>query len=109
MAKLKVKGKQYEFKFDYLAIRKFSKVVGLKHPSDLEGFFSKMDLDNPSFDDIDNIVHMVRSAIKAVKVPLFEDVLVSVMEDPEGLIKIFNEFNQSTEVDVSEKEEKEGN
>ncbi len=109
MAKLEVKGKKYEFKFDYLAIRKFSKIVGLKHPSDLEGFFSKMDLENPSFDDIDNIIHLVRSAIKHIKVPTFENVLESVMADPEGMAKIFEEFNETSSVEVTEEEGKEGN
>lgn len=112
MAKIKIgvtKGKEiekreYTIKFDYLSIRKFGKQIGMNKPSDMEKIFNEMNLDDPSFDDIDKIAHLVRSAIKHVQPPSFEDVLTSLLEDPEGIAKVFEELNSSTEVDVTKEE-----
>lgn len=103
----KGKKKEYLIKFDYLSIRKFGKAVGMRKPSELESIFNDMDLNDPSFDDIDKIAWLVHSAIKHVKVPSFELVLNSLLSDPEAIAKVFEELNSSTEVDVSEEEKAE--
>lgn len=102
MAKLKLGKKEYEVNFDYLAIRKFGKVIGVNKPSEIEKVFSKMDFEDPSFEDIDTIAHLVRSAIKHVKVPTFDEVLEALVKDPEGIAKVFEQFNDSNSIDITE-------
>ena len=108
MASIKVNKKEYNFKFDFLALRKFAKAVGLKKPSEIEQFFNKMDLEDPSFDDMDNIAHLVRSGIKHAKVPTFELVLEEITTNPDTMTKAFAELNGSMETETSPEEEKEG-
>tara|TARA_R110000803_G_scaffold210835_1_gene284147 strand:+ start:16472 stop:16813 length:342 start_codon:yes stop_codon:yes gene_type:complete len=104
MASIKINNKDYTIKFDYSSIRKFGKQVGLNKPSELENIFNNMDLEDPTFDDIDNIAHLLRSGIKHVKIPSFDDVLTSLTSDPEGIAKVFEEFNSANSIDVTEEE-----
>ena len=103
----KGKKKDYTIKFDYLSIRKFGKAVGMNKPSELEVIFNSMDLEDPSFKDIDTIAYLVHSAIKHAKVPTFEIVLNSLLADPDGISKVFEELNSSTDVDVTEENKNE--
>ena len=98
------KDQEFEIKFDYLAIRKFGRAVGMNKPSELEGIFNAMDLNDPSFDDIDTIAQLVRAGIKHMKVPTFEEVLESLLANPDSIAKVFDELNGATEVDVTEVE-----
>lgn len=102
MANIKVKGKSYKVKFDYLAIRKFAKTIGLKRPSEIESVFNNMNMDDPSFEDIDNITHLVRCAIKDIKIPSFDDITIMLVEDQGAIAKVFEEFNNANEIDVTE-------
>jgi hypothetical protein len=104
MANIKIKGKDYKIKFDYLSIRKFSKTIGLKRPSEIEGVFNNMNMEDISFEDIDNITHLVRCSIKSLKVPSFDDITTMLMEEPDGITKVFAEFNNANSIDVTEEE-----
>jgi len=106
MDSIKVKGKSYKFKFDYLAVRKFAKEVGIKKPAEIETFFSKMDLNDPSFDDIDNIAVLIRSAIKSNKIPSLDDIIEELATNPDSLTGAISSFGESASVDVSDEGEK---
>jgi len=106
MEKIIVKGKEYFVKFDYFAIRKFSKIVGINKPSEIEKFFNSMDFEDPGFDDIDNIVHLIISAVKSDEIPTFDDTLEEFSTTPGNIMGALNSFSESTTIDISEEEKK---
>lgn len=102
--KLEINGKEYEVKFDYLAIREFSKIVGIKRPSELEAFWMKM-TEDPSFEDMDNIAHLVLCSLKSKDRPEHETMLEFIVENPETLTEVFGALSDSTTTNLTKTEE----
>jgi len=99
--KLEINNKKYEVKFDFLAIREFSKIVGIKRPSELDSFLQAM-LEDPSFEDMDNISHLVLCALKSDTRPSHLEMLEFITSNPDELSKVFNDLTESTKTDLTD-------